>query len=112
MEELVQQGVKLLHCIGAAREAEDIEIADVLKAAFERGYFTLNDADTVGGKARLAKADWGPKVMDGFQRLETEVADNDASDLKSKAQDMGLWVDYVSPPGMRTILRFTIPPEE
>ncbi len=89
-----------------------MEIIEALETAFERGYFTLEDADAIGGGARLSKADWGSNFICSFQRLETEVADENASDLKSKAQDMGLWVDYVSPPGMRTVLRFTIPPEE
>ncbi len=89
-----------------------MEIIEALKRAVERGYFTLEDVDAIGGGAQLTKADWGPDFMGCFQRLETEVADENPSDLKAQAQEIGLWVDYVSPPGMRACLRFTIPPEE
>lgn len=88
-----------------------MEIIEVLKIALERGYFTFEDTDVLGNQAQLTKAEWGSEIIGGFQRLEMEVADDVASGLKSRAQDIGLWVDYVSPPGAITHLRFTIPPE-
>jgi hypothetical protein len=86
-----------------------METIETLKRALERGYFTAADADAIGGKARLLKADWDAGREDGFPRLEAEMA-NDDTDMKSQAQDLGLWVDYVNPHGMKLRLKFTIPP--
>lgn len=89
-----------------------MEIIEALKKALERGFFTFEDTDAFGVPVQLAKADWGSEIIGGYQRLEMEVADDKGFELKSQAQDLGFWVDYVSPPGMKTCLRFTIPPED
>ncbi len=89
---------------------EKVETIETLKRAFERGYFIAADADAIGGEARLLKADWDVEREDGFPRLEAEMPDGTV-DLKSQAQDIGLWVDYVNPHGMKVRLKFTIPPE-
>jgi hypothetical protein len=83
---------------------------ETLKRAVERGYFIAEDADALGSQARLMEANRETGCEGGFQRLETEVAGDNPSDLKSQAQDMGLWVDYVNPHGKQVCFRFTIPP--
>jgi hypothetical protein len=86
-----------------------METIDTLKRALERGCFIAADADAIGGEAKLLKADWDTECEGGFPRLEAEMADDD-TDMKSQAQDIGLWVDYVNPHGMKVRLKFTIPP--
>lgn len=107
--------VDYTHCIPDGlprREIENMETIETLKKAVERGYFTLEDVDALGNQARLIDSCWEAESEKGFQRIETEVAHDNPSDLKSQAQDIGLWVDYVSPHGKMVCFRFTIPPAE
>lgn len=83
---------------------------EALKKAVERGYFTADDTKAMGCDACLFKADWDAGDEGSFQRVEVDMADDDPVDLKSQAQELGLWVDYVSPHGKNYRFRFTIPP--
>ncbi len=83
---------------------------EALRGAVERGYFVADDAGAIGGNVHLSKADWDIECEDGFQRIEVDMDDDDPPDFKTLAQEMGLWVDYVSPHCSDVRFRFTIPP--
>lgn len=83
---------------------------EALKKALDRGYFIAEDADVMGCDACLLKADWGAGEDGCFQRIEVDMDEDDPVDLKLQAQELGLWVDYVSPHGKNYRFRFTIPP--
>lgn len=83
---------------------------EALRRAVERGYFVADDTGAIGGDACLLKADWDIDCEDGFQRIEVDMDDDDPPDFKSRVQEMGLWVDYISPHCSNTRFRLTIPP--
>jgi hypothetical protein len=89
-----------------------MDMTKVLEAAFGRGHFIGADTDAIGGMAGVLNVYWDAKIEGVFPRLEVDVAKDDAADLMSQAQDIGLWVEVVEESEEKVRLKFTIPSAE